>query len=185
MAEARAKANSGLMTLVIVVMLLSVVGAGAGFAVGLLLQPNTKHAEQPAPAASETKIAEAHGEPAKSESDSEAGEQSAGEADAATAAQLQLKIIAIPPVVTTLAEPEGRWIRVEGSILVDPANESSPELLAEQSGERVLAYLRTIKLEQLQGPSGFMALKDDLNETVSTLSNGQVRGLIIQGLLVE
>jgi flagellar FliL protein len=48
-----------------------------------------------------------------------------------------------------------------------------------------LTYLRTLRLDQLEGPSGILGLRDDLNATVMALSNGEVRGVLIHGLVVE
>lgn len=172
--------------MIVVVLLLSLMGAGVGFAVGIFIQPTKDEGQASAATAGEAGQSPS-AEVAKDAGADKTDDVGSTEADAPAEAitDLNLKIIPIPPVVTTLAAPEGKWIRFEGSILVNPTGEQSPELLAERSGEQVLAFLRTLKLEQLQGPSGFLALKDDLNDTVSALSNGQVRGLLIHGVLVE
>lgn len=172
--------------MVVVVLLLSLMGAGVGFAVGIFIQPTKEDATGSSAVVSEGGNGTAT-EVAKDKTAEKPGNDGPSEAEvqAEAVSEVNLKIVPIPPVVTTLAAPNGKWIRFEGSILVDPTGEHSPELLAEQSGEHVLAFLRTLKLEQLQGPSGFLALKNDLNDTVMTLSNGQVRGLLMHGLIVE
>ncbi len=172
-------------TTVVVILLLSLMGAGVGFAVGLFVQPPVEATGDPTPPgkpeveASGSTENPAAPEPAR-------GEEPSVEVTSTDATPLaELKIVAIPPVLTTLAAPQGKWIRFEGSILVRQGAETPPDLLAERSGEQILAYLRTVRLEQLQGPSGLLALKDDLNENIRTLSKGQVQGLLIHGLLVE
>lgn len=185
--DASGRKTAGLATTAVVVLLLSLMGAGVGFALGIFLQPGTE-ADAPAPQAEapakskdvpQHESAAAEGEEAKPESPEP---EPAGDEDVA---EIDLKIIPIPPVLTTLAEPQGKWVRLEGSILAKPGGEQTPELLAERAGEQILAYLRTVRLEQIQGPSGLLALRDDLNETVKTLSGGQVQSLLIHGLLVE
>lgn len=189
MAEPKKKGSRGTMVFVIVLLLLTLIGAGSGLAVGLLLQrdaPETSAAtEAPATtaeaAAPEAKAAE-HSPPE--------GEQTAEAAPAPEAAEEvvdlhSLKIIPFPPVLTTLAEPKGKWIRVEGSILSRRDSDVPPEIQAEKAGEQILAYLRSVRLDQLEGPSGLLGLRDDLNETVRALSNGEVREVIIHGLIVE
>lgn len=184
MAISQGKETGGLMPTLTVILLLSLVGAGIGFAVGVFLQPGER------PAASSATSPEAQGKKSADDgpapaADAGATEDHSGDAAGSEAVvDADLKIIPLPPVVTTLAAPEGKWIRLEGSILADPGA-GAPELLAEKAGEQILAYLRTVKLEQVQGPSGFLALRDDLNDTVSTLSNGEVRAVLIHGLLVE
>jgi len=175
--------KNSLMTTIIVVLLLSLMGAGIGFAVGVFLQPGKEVVDNSAPS---PEVANAKPDAGvKVEEGTENGdtaEESSGEDDTVDA---NFKIFAIPPVVTTLAAPEGKWIRLEGSILAKPGGDKPPELLAEQAGEQILAYLRTVRLEQLQGPSGLLALRDDLNETVRSLSNDQVHAVLIHQLLIE
>jgi flagellar FliL protein len=96
-----------------------------------------------------------------------------------------VKITPFPPILTTLADPKGKWIRLEGSILIRSTSEKQPELLAEKAGEQILTYLRSVRLSQLESPSGILGLRDDLDETVRTLSEGEVRGVLIHGLVVE
>ena len=172
--------RNGVMTLLIVVLLLSLMGAGAGFAVGIFLQPGK---EAPLASAGATSAPAAKGE-----NISEGADQSTSSADGEAeddTIDAKLTIVPIPPVVTTLAAPAGKWIRLEASILAQPDSSNAPDMLAERAGEQILAYLRTVRLEQIQGPSGFLAMRDDLNETVRSLSKGQVHAVLIHGLLVE
>lgn len=192
MPEPNKSGKRELMTTLVVVLLLTLVGAGAGFALGTLLAPAEK-AETPQP---ESGVASANADEHKSAGASEEGtekkpaepgetpETPEAEEDAEVPEQ-DLKIVPFPAVLTTLAEPRGKWIRVEGSILAVSGGEKTPEMLAEESGERILAYLRTVRLAQLESASGVQGLRDDLNETVRTLSGGQVRGVLIHGLVVE
>jgi hypothetical protein len=69
--------------------------------------------------------------------------------------------------------------------MIRSASEKQPELLAEKAGEQILTYLRSVRLSQLESPSGILGLRDDLDETVRTLSEGEVRGVLIHGLVVE
>jgi flagellar protein FliL len=193
---ASGKKGGGAMVLIIVVFLLSIAGAGAGFTVGTLISgepaPVVKEAEaKPEEAA---KSEEAHA--TKSAGDGHGGKAEHGEVTEEAAAEEAepeeepvdlhtLKVTRFPPVLTTLAEPKGKWIRLEGAILTGAEGETPPELLAEKSGEQILAFLRTLKLSQIEGPSGYLGLKSDLTETVKVLSGGEVQGVLIHGLVVE
>lgn len=192
---ASGKKGGGAMVLIIVVFLLSIAGAGAGFTVGTLISG------EPAPAAKEAETKPE--EPAKDEkaqvanaaADDRAAKAEAEEATEEAAADEEpqeepvdlraLKVTRFPPVLTTLAEPKGKWIRLEGAILTGSDGETPPELLAERSGEQILAFLRTLRLSQIEGPSGYLGLKSDLDETVKVLSGGEVQGVLIHGLVVE
>jgi flagellar FliL protein len=94
-------------------------------------------------------------------------------------------IFDLAPVVTNLAAPQDIWVRLEGSIIFDPASLPHPEAVAGQVGEDILAYLRTVSLKQIEGPIGLQAIRDDLNERAVTRSNGKVRELVIRTLVVQ
>lgn len=184
------------MVLVIVVFLLSIAGAGAGLTVGTLISGEPEPAAEEAAAMPEKPAAEGDAHATKPAEEGHGGKGEHGEATEEVAAEdaeaeeepvdpHTLKVTRFPPVLTTLAEPKGKWIRLEGSILTGPEGETPPELLAEKSGEQILAYLRTLRLAQIEGPSGYLGLKSDLNETVKVLSNGEVQGVLIHGLVIE
>ncbi len=183
------------MVLIIVVFLLSIAGAGAGFTVGTLISGEPEPAAEEAEAKPEEPAKEEDAHAAKPADDGHGAKAEHGEATEEAATEEAepeeepldlhaLKVTRFPPVLTTLAEPKGKWIRLEGAIL-SAEGETPPELLAEKSGEQILAYLRTLRLSQIEGPSGYLGLKSDLNETVKVLSGGEVKGVLIHGLVVE
>jgi flagellar protein FliL len=94
-------------------------------------------------------------------------------------------IIDLPPIVTNLGAPGDTWIRFEGSIILDPNALPHPEALANQIGEDILAYLRTVSLRQLEGPVGLENIRQDLNERAAIRSGGKVRELVIRTLVVQ
>ena len=72
-----------------------------------------------------------------------------------------------------------------GSILITAEAEEPPEVLAERSGEQILTYLRSLRLDQLEGPTSILGLREDLTEMLRVLSKGQVKGILINGLVIE
>jgi flagellar FliL protein len=178
MADAVKTGRRELMTTLVVVLLLTLVGAGVGFAIGTLLGDGTAAVSPEIAKTGET-------ETPASEKAPEAAEGEQQQAEEEKVALDDLKILPFPPVLTTLAEPKGKWIRLEGSILAKPGGEIPPEKLAEQAGEQILTYLRSVRLSQLESASGILGLRDDLDETVRTLSSGDVQGVLIHGLVVE
>jgi flagellar FliL protein len=176
--------RNSFMVTAVVILLLSLMGAGVGFSVGMLLQP-TPIGDISESTAVPVGQADMKSKDTGEELISTAAEESKEEAELDPPADPELKIIPLPPVLTTLTAPPGKWVRLEGVLLAKPGAATQPELLAERAGEHILAYLRTVRLEQLQGPSGFLALRDDLNETVRALSNGEAHSVLIHGLLIE
>jgi flagellar FliL protein len=58
-------------------------------------------------------------------------------------------------------------------------------VLAGEIAEDILAYLRTLSLEQIEGPTGLLHLHEDLNDRVAIRSDDLVEELIIETLVVQ
>jgi flagellar protein FliL len=190
--------NSGpsLIMLVVIMLLLTLVGAGTGFAVGALLaKPAAPQLAAPAAADPAKLAAKAEAKPpAKGEAKSaEASPAAHGETAPAAAiemappveAEVPTVIVPLSPIITNLAAPEGAWVRVEGSLIARKESVEKPEVLAETTTAAILAYLRTLRLSQIEGASGFLAFRDDLDDLVKTTSNGDVRQVLVKSLVVE
>ena len=89
------------------------------------------------------------------------------------------------PIVTNLAIPEGISIRLQTAIVYDKTDAPQIDVIATKIGEDVLAFVRTLTLAQIQGSSGLQALRDDLNERAVVRSDGKVRELLIEMLVVR
>ena len=59
------------------------------------------------------------------------------------------------------------------------------EAVAEQIHQDFLAFMRTVKLPQVEGASGFQHLKEDLEERARLRSHGRVGKILIRTLLFE
>jgi len=94
-------------------------------------------------------------------------------------------IFDMAPIVTNLGAPQETWIRLEGSIIFDPRTLPHPEAVAGQIGDDILAYLRTLSLQELEGPIGLENIRQDLNERAATRSGGKVRAFVIRTLVVQ
>lgn len=128
---------------------LSLLGLGGGWFVGnTLLVPAAPAAATPAPAAAEHAPAAAEG--------GKAAPAAGGEHGAAGAAAPSL--IALDPIVTNLGYPTDKWIRLELALQFTGPGDTS---LAQDLHQEMLTYLRTVSLQQLQGPRGFQYLRDD------------------------
>jgi flagellar FliL protein len=49
----------------------------------------------------------------------------------------------------------------------------------------MLAYLRTVSLQQIEGPRGFQYLREDLRERVKLRSEGRVNDLLLRTFVIE
>ena len=59
------------------------------------------------------------------------------------------------------------------------------DILAAKVGDDVLAVMRTLTLEDLQGASGLELLREDLNERANIRSDGHIKELIIEMLVIQ
>ena len=91
----------------------------------------------------------------------------------------------LKPLVTNLASPQDAWIRVQVSIVLDETGVEDPGVLAGHIEEDILAYLRTITLAHVEGAAGLQHLREDLNERAIVRSEGKVRELILESLVVQ
>ena len=61
----------------------------------------------------------------------------------------------------------------------------NPDVALAEIRSDIVAYLRTLSMRQLEGPSGLQHLREDLNERVALRTKGQVRELIVEMLVVQ
>ena len=74
---------------------------------------------------------------------------------------------------------------MQTAIVYDKTDAPQMDVIATKIGEDVLAFVRTLTLAQIQGSSGLQALRDDLNERAVVRSDGKVRELLIEMLVVR
>jgi flagellar FliL protein len=168
--EGEGKKKSGMMALVIPLVVLTAVGGGGGWVIGNMLAPQVKQAEDAAKAA-EAAAAGEHGGEAKTEEE--------GLPPISTEAN---GVVALEPITTNLAYPSENWIRLEVALMFN----GPPDVkIAEDVHQDIMAYLRTVSLQQVEGPRGFQYLKDDLQERVDLRSEGRVSKVMFRTLVIE
>lgn len=92
-------------------------------------------------------------------------------------------IVDLAPITTNLAVPETVWVRLELSLVLDRPLED--QMLPDTIQQDILAYIRTVKLTQVQGASGYQHLKSDLRERAAIRSDGLVKDILIRTMLFE
>ncbi|MET0220523.1 MAG: flagellar basal body-associated FliL family protein [Tardiphaga sp.] len=94
------------------------------------------------------------------------------------------KLRPLAPIATNLADSPPVWIRLEASLVFDEVP-ADADALSARITEDIVGFLRTVSMKQIEGASGFQYLSEDLSERVRARSDGAVRELIIQGLIIE
>ncbi len=165
--ETEAKKKSPLVLMIAAIALLTVAGGGGGWLLGTMIAPDIK-ASRESEAATEEAKAGAHG-----------GKAEEGLARIATEAN---GVVQLEPITTNLAYPSESWIRLEVALMFKGAPDAA---LAEQIHQDILAYMRTVSLQQVEGPRGFQYLRDDIEERVDLRSEGRVSKVMFRTFVIE
>jgi len=91
-------------------------------------------------------------------------------------------LVVLAPITTNIASPADTWIRMEVSVVYDAPQ---PPAMANDIHQDLLAFVRTLKMHQIEGASGYQHLKADLEERASIRSQGHAKQVLIRTLLVE
>lgn len=167
--EGAPKKGPSLVIQLAVLLVLTLIAAGAGYFSGGMLKGET--AQDGAAAQPEA----GHG------AKKEGGHGEAAPEDAA-AADLKRGIYNLPAITTNLAAPTDTWIRVELAGVFDGQPDPT---VADAVHQDILAYLRTVKLHQVEGASGFLHLKDDMDERARIRSEGKMTSVLIRTIVFE
>jgi len=160
-ADEPAKGKGSPMIMMIVgLLVLTVLGGGGGWVLGTMVAPRIKAATAAVQA-----TAKAGGE----------GKQT----DAAAQAN---GIIALDPITTNLAYPSQSWIRLELALVFKGAPDAQ---LAQAIHQDILAYVRTVSLQQIEGARGLQYLRDDIQERVDLRSEGRVSKVMFRTFVIE
>ncbi|MDE2361483.1 MAG: flagellar basal body-associated FliL family protein [Hyphomicrobiales bacterium] len=91
----------------------------------------------------------------------------------------------LKPIVVNLAQPQNAWVRLEASLVFDPAAAPPSDVVVPQIEGDFAAFLRTLSAHQLEGAAGLQMLRQELEERAQTRSKGSVRSVIIQTLVIQ
>jgi flagellar protein FliL len=175
------KKGGGLLMQIVVLLVMCGLAGGAGWGMsGFMSAPAVAEGEAthgPAEGAAEHAAAPAgkdvHGAPAADGH----GESKDGEAPSLMGSSLLLE-----PIVTNIASPQDVWVRLEMALVAEGPLE---EKIIQTVREDLFAYVRTLRLSQLEGPSGFISLKADLLDRAKIRSEDKVSAVLIKTLLFE
>lgn len=163
MGDAPAKKKSGLVLTIVAVLAVTTVGGGGGWVVGRMLAPAV---EQP-----------------KVEKADEAAAGGGGKEEGLPRlATEENGVVQLEPITTNLAFPTDRLVRLEVALLFSQKPDAK---LAEAIQQDIAVYLRTVSLQQIEGPRGFQYLKEDLEERADMISEGKVERLMFRTFVIQ
>ncbi|KQS65140.1 flagellar basal body protein FliL [Rhizobium sp. Leaf371] len=181
------KKKSGMVMTIAAVAIVSVLGAGGGWFLGSMLAPEPLTSDE-ARVLEEAKATIRTREAAEAANEAAPpggghGEASKEDKDGLPKASTEANgVLQLDPITTNLSYPTENWIRLELALLF----KGTPDVaMAQQIHEDIATYLRTVSLQQIQGPRGFQYLKDDIQERVDLRSEGRVTNVIFRTFVVQ
>jgi len=158
----KGKSKKGLIVTLAIVAVLSLVAAGGGWMLGDVLAPQVAEPEETAAATDQAGDEEKKGED---------GENKPRE-----------NLLPLEPITTNLSYPSENWIRIEVSLVFEGEPDKK---MGDAIQQDILAYLRTVSLQQIEGPRGFQYLREDLGERVRLRSKGRVNDILLRTFVIE
>lgn len=168
------KKKGGMIPLIAALAVLTVAGGGGGWFLGGMLAEKI----QPGAAAAKAEAAKEEAEKGKEAGHGEKKEEE-GLPHISTA---ENGVVQLEPITTNLAYPSENWIKLDVALLFN----GPPDVkLAEEIHQDILGYLRTVSLQQIEGPRGFEYLRDDIQERVDLRSEGRVSKVMFRTFVIE
>jgi flagellar FliL protein len=90
----------------------------------------------------------------------------------------------LAPIITNLREPSNLYVRLEAVVVLEPDTPDGGAIAA-KIGDDLVSYLRTVSSSELDGPTGFQYLKEDLRKRSIQLGGGKVKDLLLQSFVVQ
>ncbi|MGO4565481.1 flagellar basal body-associated FliL family protein [Rhizobium sp. 2YAF20] len=171
MAEAEGtegKKRSPLVMTIAGLVLLSVVGGGGGWFLGTMIAPKIASARK-----DQADAAAAQAAPPGKKGELPGFPHLATEANG---------IVQLEPITSNLAYPSENWVRLEVALMFKGPPDAK---MAEDIHQDILAYIRTVSLQQIEGPRGFQYLRDDIQERVDQRSEGRVSKVMFRTFVIE
>ncbi len=182
--EGEPKKKSGLVMTIIIILVLTAVAGGGGWFVGGMLAPGLAPAAPVKPAgtgAVEQPAAQAGG----AEAAASGGEHAAAGAEGEGIPKISTEangVVQLEPVISNLFYPSDNLVRLEVALLF----KGPPDVaMAEDIHQDIMAYIRTVSLQEIEGPRGFQYLKDDIQERVDLRSQGRVSKIMFRTFVIE
>lgn len=174
------KKGGGLVVTIVIVLVLTAVAGGGGWFLGKSLSgkfiTQEKKDEIAKKASEEAALAaaEAGGE--------KKGAPKPGEDTVPHLATAENGVVMLEPITSNLAYPSQSWVRLEVALLFDGKPD---EKIAEEVHQDIMAYMRTVSLQQVQATRGFEYLREDIKERAAVRSEGHVKDVMFRTFVVQ
>ncbi|MBJ7535951.1 flagellar basal body-associated FliL family protein [Rhodomicrobium vannielii ATCC 17100] len=97
-------------------------------------------------------------------------------------ARNEVRVLA--PIIANLANGSDLSVRLEAAVVLKPDVADAAEICAKISDDLV-TFLKTVSIREIEGPTGFQLLKNDLRTRASRIGNGTTLDLLILTFVVQ
>lgn len=96
-----------------------------------------------------------------------------------------LAVRELPPIVANLSGGGRPLIRLQSAVLYDADQLQHTDALLASLRSDIVAFLATLDLSAIEGPDGLRRLQEELRERAATRSEGHIRDVIIETLVIQ
>ena len=171
------KKKGGLVVTIAVIAVLTLLAGGGGWYLGGMLSGSFLTQEKKDEIAKQAQEALL-----MAEGGGKAEKKKPGEDSLPHLATEEAGVVALEPITSNLAYPSENWIRLEVAIRF---NDKPDENTAEEIHQDIMAYLRTVSLQQVESARGFQYIRDDIKERARIRSEGRVQDVLFRTFVIE
>lgn len=174
-----AKKKGGLMGTIIPLVVCSLIAVGAGwFIAGQLASPPSEGAMKTANKEKE----DGHGG-GKAKKKSGHGEEDAHESKRESSAGTG--VVVLDPILVALKNSQNAYLRLEIAVVADTGANLDSEENKIRLGSEIGAFVQTLSLAQMSGPSGYLHFREDITDRIRLFSEGAVKEVLIMSMVAE
>lgn len=104
---------------------------------------------------------------------------------AADANSDDMAIYDLDPIIVNLAGAENSWLRLELALVADDDANIAKPLKRMKLNDEFIAFLRTLRIDQLSGPSSYIHLREDLLDRARLSTGEDVHNILVKSMVVE
>ncbi|MCP4073323.1 MAG: flagellar basal body-associated FliL family protein [Hyphomicrobiales bacterium] len=94
-------------------------------------------------------------------------------------------VVELDTILVALRDNDNIWVRLQLAVISDSQTDLDSAEIKTRMHSDITAFVKTLKLAQISGPSGFIHLKEDLLDRARLTTNGQVEDLMIMSIIAE
>lgn len=178
--EGGKKKGGGLVVTIVIVLVLSLIAGGGGWFLGKSISDKFITQEK------KDEIAKKAAEQAAIAAAEAGGEKKGGKKEEGGGvpklANAENNVVALEPITSNLAYPSQSWVRLEVALLF---GDKPDEKTAEEVHQDIMAYIRTVSLQQIQSARGFEYLRQDIKERAALRTEGRVKDVMFRTFVVQ